>query len=209
MTRDEAADRISSLLGFRTDVNDRAIQTLKEAQQDLEGGHIGILPWFLRKFTTINIAAEISAVPVPIDFLRIVDQKYSVSVRPTSHTNNETWVKVMLVPYVNTATPFIESQWKCWVDGDYIRLDRQINRALDVQIYYSAVDQTLDVNRENQWLKYSSSLMIGLAGRKLKGFRDKEADEEFRTMYIEGRDATVRSHYAATSGTTAFGGSEG
>lgn len=178
MTRDDARDRITDILGFRKDMNSHAERALREAQGDFENGKAGELPWFLYQRTDMTLAAGATSVALPTDFLREASED---AIRP------------------KFTDDFVVEHWLTETDIQFAQSYSATEDWIFVFHHYRA-DAKLFDNKENRWLKHASELLIGAAGGKLAGTRDKDAMATFAAMMASGITTLLRENAARKVG---------
>ena len=67
----------------------------------------------------------------------------------------------------------------------------------EAPVYADPAAQIME--QTTKWLTYGSELVIGLAGRKIAGIRDRVALDTFNEMEMRGRDAMMRANIAYSS----------
>ena len=192
MRASQAIQRIQDILGFRVDLADTALRGLQEAQEDLESGLVGILPWFLRtKYTAMLLAGD-KTIPLPSDHI----QSYDHAVSPLWVPQAGYIQKVDELPEdTSYGGPFFASYFIN--EDEEIELNFSLEEDTEVTYRYYRRDQTIDNDSvENRWLREASRLMIGLAGGKLVGVRDRIAQSEFQAMQTSGASALMRKDTA-------------
>ena len=203
MTRDDAVARIQQILGFRTDLAVESEMALREAQEDVEAGALGFLPWFLRATYRLQLPSDTLEILLPLDFLREYDHEaYALWV-------TEIGPALRVEYFTPTGAGTIKDGSLCyWIDGDQIRLDRSFSSDVTVEYLYYRRDAVLDANIENRWLLAASQYLIGAAGLKMQGIVNASAASTFENMRIRGADALHRqdTSYRVGSKKPQFGG---
>ena len=210
MTRDDAVRRIQRILGYRTDLVDEVEQCIREAQEDLENGELGLLPWFM--MTTYNFVIPASGLPetvnLPDDFVREVARE---AVYPRSVGARVLDGRVQRVAYIpqtgevvtvedgiSTRPPVVMAYWVNPSVGNNgaMVFDRPVEEDAGMQLLYYSAQAVLNSDVENGWLKNASLVMIGLAGLKTAGLKNTTARQAFGDIQQAGRSALIRQNAA-------------
>lgn len=217
MTRDQAVNRIQQLLGFRDDLSDEVQFALTEAQEDLESGVLGTLPWFLagsHRWDFMGVPQEpVAQLALPEDFIR-ENQHHKQPVWTNGNLGQAIRVdaispdgKPVGLPAELEGTGRPVYSYEPPEDPDdtlgfypnlvlRIPTNRLRTTGAQVTLQYFRRDFLLDQDIENLWLRHASLLMIGLAGTKMAGVRDANARNQFEQMEARGREALFRSDAA-------------
>ena len=192
MRASQAIERIQEILGFRVDLANSAFRALQESQEDLESGLIGILPWFLRTKYVVNLPRGNKTIVLPSDHI----QGYDHAVSPLWVEQTGYIQKVDELPSdTSYGGPFFASYFIN--EDEEIELNFSFDEDVEVTYRYYRKDQTLDeTGDENRWMREASRLMIGIAGGKMAGVRDRIAHSEFQAMQQSGASALMRKDTA-------------
>lgn len=182
MLRSEAVARIQRGLGFRTDQEQNIIDSLQEAQRDLEGGQT--LPWFLiQEDAAFAVLASTSTYTFPTDFLRVVEDEglhYTSDDGEAIFLTKRTYEEnVKFFADVDPGPPqgytIRKGTIQIWPVPD-------IAYSLTWSYYKRATLLSTDVT--NAWLTEVPELLIGLAGLLIAADLENEAStKKFGAMY--------------------------
>ena len=208
MNKDRAVKRIQQILGFRTDLASEAGEALEEAQEDAENGMLGFLPWFLKRIKKydsddllvdeINDNVSRHYIALPDGFLREYDPvKGSLFV-----ANVGPLIRVAHIS-PDGAGAFYDQVANYYIDPTYTDDDvdngRIVFNRLFVEgfraeyVHYVREDLT---NEDNNWYKHGSQFLIGTAGLKMSGIKNKNALQIFEDMRKVGSDILIRQNTA-------------
>ena len=190
MTRDEAVDYIKMQLGFRTDQTANIISNLKLAQITLEGEPT--LPWFMMSdLTTLTTVADTATLSIPGGFLR-EEEDVKLTYFPEPDAENPTPVQLRKDDYdllarlyaaEDTGPPVAFALLK-----DQFHFFPTPDDAYTIKLYYLIEQTTLDTNVENNWLRYTPLLVMGMAGKYMSSaLRDDRAAAVFSDWENRGR----------------------
>ena len=186
-----AVTRVKNSLGFRPDLDQAIRDAILEAQEELENGLLGTLPWFLRKVYRVDIIAPESSFVLPNDFLRELETEALYLDGGTKQTQ-----KVDFIP----DCPLLGSVWQYYIDPTHLHLDRSPDETVSAQLRYYAQDATILSNvftGENKWLRNVPLLLIGLAGHKVAvSVRDRNAVTIFQNFITQGQSMLERQNTA-------------
>ncbi len=190
MNRATAVSRIQLKLGFRTDQETNIINALQDAQAKLELRPL--LPWFLRSEMseeTTTIGEERLAIPT--DFLREDEENALWLFDSAASDDEDVWTELIKDDESVLRNKFPGSgTLKAYaIRGLYFILFPTPDAVETVKLVHFKGDALLDTNIENNWLKYASDLMIGLAGKDIATtLRDADAIAIFKDMITEGQE---------------------
>lgn len=197
MTRDEAVARIQRGLGFRDDLTDEIIASLKEARRLLETGR-SLPDFLLQEEQTLNVPAGSANVALPDGFIREWQEQ---PLRFTSPDNDALIVVLEKLDYIigeqrfppdNTdagrpiAYTLLGSSIKFWP------AERDTSYALRWAYYKHSVDLSTNV-ADNEWLQDDDGgieALIGRAGQIIAGdLADTVSLQKFSAMHAVGWNA--------------------
>lgn len=196
MNRSAAVTRIQRIFGGKTTHSTEIIDALQDVQVELEEGDF--LPWFLKTDaeTTAVTVADTRTVALPTNWLRMSEDD------ALYYKNDDS----EYIPLEKHELSFLHNEYKAEEGAPeafhtgltkwhiFPMADAVYN--LSVWEYY-AKDTTLGTDVENQWLKYSAELMIGMAGVRVEPiFRDPEAVKRLEKMIVRGRSSMITSSEA-------------
>ena len=201
MLRDAAVDRIQEKLGFRTDQATRAVTALQDAQLKLE--RRPLLPWFLlTEVASVTAEANEERVGLPSNFLREYEEDALWLFNTTATEPADEWTELIKddLSVLRNAHPGTGDPIKYSLTGLYFRLFPTQTEDKTLKLIYYKQAEVLSTNIENEWLKYASDLMIGMAGKDVATvLRDADAIAVFKDMITEGQaqliiDTEARQH---------------
>lgn len=192
MLRDLAVTRIADGLGFRTDLTDKIILRMQEAQRDLQNGKT--LPWFLIEyFYQEDVDAGTATIPLPQSFLRLYEDHspHYTAAGDTTPTflRAATSYRDMLAAYESDE----EGPQAYIIENSVIRLHPAPSSNIELIYSFYFAPTVLTQNVENEWLEHAPEWLIGEAGiRMAQDLRDKDAVTIFTNMRNAARDAAYR-----------------
>lgn len=192
MLRAEAITIIQTVLGFRTDLEDKIIVAMKAAQIMLERGPSK--PWFITSepAAVLTTIAE-KRVLLPTDFLMEKDNSHLYYIPADTELPPVALVKDELDLLQENYKDEEPGEPEAYaIIGNYLVLYPTPDALYTIQMRYAQEDSLLDTNVENAWLKYFPYALIGKAGWLIaSSIRDGEAVKTFREMESEARIAIV------------------
>jgi len=205
VTRDQAVDIIMARLVQRTDTSlrDKIIAELVRAQDQLERG--SFLPWFLlSESSETSTTADEERVGLPSNFLREYEDGALYLVK-----SDGSWKELVkddldalrgLYPdNSKTGEPRYYS-----LTGQYFILKPVPDKIYPLRMRYYKQDSSLagsygdSNNIENQWLRYSPELLVGMAGEVIAGqyVFNAQLAQQFGQMAAAARVALYRQDVA-------------
>lgn len=197
MLRDDAVARIQDRLGFTTALADKAQRALFDTQEELE--HDDALPWFLiEEMSEIQTQIGEERIVVPSNFLREYDPSALYLYIPELAGEENEWkeLKKQDISFLRKRYPGEGPPQGYALVNQYFRLRPTPDDTYTIKQIYYKQDAKLTSNIENLWLKHASELMIGRAGAKLTGTRDRDAISEFQRMEARGRRRMIVDNIA-------------
>jgi hypothetical protein len=188
-----AVAEIKRYMGFRTDLDDDALELLQLGQRHLEHNWVSRpLPWFLlsERATTSTVADE-ERVAVPSDFIEewendaiwFVDENGGEHPLTKYDADDLRKLQQERSSY-NTIEPLTpERPLNYAITGDYWRLFPAPTGIYTLKQIYYQEDTVVALAAENRWLKYAPYVLIGWAGERLaSAARDGDALGVFSPM---------------------------
>jgi hypothetical protein len=188
-----AVAEIKRYMGFRTDLDDDALELLQLGQDHLEHNWISRpLPWFLlsERATTSTVTDE-ERVQVPSAFIEeyeddglwFIDENGGEHLLTKYDADDLRKLQQERTSYntVEPSTP--ERPISYAITGDYWRLFPAPTGVYTLSQMYYQKDATIALDEENRWLKYAPYVLIGWAGERLaSAARDGDALGVFGPM---------------------------
>lgn len=206
MLKSEAIDTIQRHLAFRNDLENEALQELKQAQNKFEREGIpapGVdtagtfLPWFLlTEMATVSVESDEERIPLPTDFLAEAEESGFFRYVSTGEDAEEQW-KPLTKADLKRVRRTTGSEPKFYSrSGIYFRIFPKPTSIVEFKTVYYAADEVLsDADSENKWLKYAPDLLWAEAGWHLAAsIRDKDGLAVFENI----KSVAARRLYFAT-----------
>lgn len=194
MTRDEAVARIQRGLGFRDDLTDEIISSLKEARRLLETGR-SLPDFLLQEEQTLVVPAGSANVDLPDGFIREWQEQ---PLRYTSPDNDALIVELEKLDYIIAEKRFPPDNTDAGrplaytLVGNAIKFwpaERDIQYTLRWAYYKHSVAFDSNV-ADNEWLQDDDGgieALIGRAGQIIAGdLADQVSLQKFSAMYTVG-----------------------
>ena len=190
MLRADVVARIQRKLGFRDDQETNIINALQDAQLKLE--RRPLLPWFLRtEISSVSTVSGEERVGLPTNFLREDEESALWYFNGTATDDADKWTELIKddLSVLRNAHPGEGPPTNYAISGNYYRIFPTPDDIYLLKQIFMGKDTVLDTNIENEWLKYASDLMIGLAGLDTATvLRDADAIAVFDRMIREGQE---------------------
>ena len=186
-----------------------AVAALIEAQEDAENGELGFLPWFLFRIYPQTLQTGEQRLLLPGGFIREYEhERYALwleNIGPATRVpflasdGRGSYRDGRVSYYIDEASPVSETE-TCRA----IMFNREFDCPIRTEFLYYAQDTRLHENIENSWLRYGSKYLIGSAGIKLAGVRDRISREQFERMQREGTGNLLRQDTSYRTGASKY-----
>lgn len=179
-----AVRRIQRDLGFRKDRIEEVIESIQEAQDDLERG-VTLPRFLLKEAETLALVAQTSTVALPSDFLRRSDNRPYFREHANDRATRLVWrdydVAAEGYDQVSAEVPRVIS-----IRNEVIYFFPAPERALTVYWDYYQKGAKLEQDGTNIWLDNAPLLLVAAAGMKIADSLDNPtAQKIFNTMFLQ------------------------
>lgn len=202
MLRDDVKALIAERLGNRKNLDNLIISELKLAQSTLETGEF--LPWFLlteMEQTVTNVADY--RVGLPLDFLMECEETglWYEDANGVRHDLEKKDLDQLTATYQTNSGVVTGPPERYALVGNYFYVFPQPDQAYTLKTIYYGMDQTLDTNIENKWLKWCPDLLMAMAGVNVAGFVGNDRAAALFQARISSAEAQLIKQHEARANT--------